>query len=318
MHYTVRQASALTGIAPDTLRAWERRYGVVTPLRTESRYRLYDDEDLERLRMMARLVRSGTPASLAAKQVEDALAPRLPREPRGPAPEESAPVGTDPVVPPVEPAVDALALAARTLDRAGLETAVDQAFATRSFELACEQWLLPALREVGAAWADGRIDVAGEHLVSTVVQGRLARAFDAAGTALDAPVVLVGLPPRSLHELGALSFATCLRRLGADVHWLGADLPVESWSHAVARLSPAAAVVSVPTAADVTTALAVVDRLRLEDQALLLFVGGSGAPDRAGASLLPRSPAQAAREVTVRVRGGRGGRAGTGRDDGPT
>ena len=66
-----------SGIPAATLRAWERRYGVVTPLRTESRYRLYDDEDLERLRMMARLVRSGTPASLAAKQVEDALAPRL-------------------------------------------------------------------------------------------------------------------------------------------------------------------------------------------------------------------------------------------------
>ena len=54
--YTVKQVSALTGIAPDRLRAWERRYGVVRPTRTEGGYRLYDDDDLARLRLMMRLV----------------------------------------------------------------------------------------------------------------------------------------------------------------------------------------------------------------------------------------------------------------------
>src|SRR5690606_25152620 len=67
--YTVKQVSALTGIAPDRLRAWERRYGVVHPTRTDAGYRLYDDADLARLRLMMRLVEAGTPASLAAQQV---------------------------------------------------------------------------------------------------------------------------------------------------------------------------------------------------------------------------------------------------------
>ena len=67
MHYPVKQVSALTGVAADTLRAWERRYGVVTPARTESGYRLYDDQDVARLRLMARLVSDGAPASLAAE-----------------------------------------------------------------------------------------------------------------------------------------------------------------------------------------------------------------------------------------------------------
>ncbi|WP_431473420.1 MerR family transcriptional regulator [Ornithinimicrobium sp. W1665] len=48
VRYTVKQVSGLTGVATDRLRAWERRYGVVEPGRSESRYRLYDDEDVAR------------------------------------------------------------------------------------------------------------------------------------------------------------------------------------------------------------------------------------------------------------------------------
>ena len=72
MPYTVKQVSVLTGIGPDRLRAWERRYGVVSPTRSESGYRLYDDADLARLRMMVQLVETGAPASLAADQVRAA------------------------------------------------------------------------------------------------------------------------------------------------------------------------------------------------------------------------------------------------------
>lgn len=304
MHYTVRQVSALTGIAPDTLRAWERRYGVVTPARTDAGYRIYDDHDVERLQLMARLVAEGAPASLAAQQVQATQA-------------GGRPVGREleagSALPPVtgssthstlvdDLARDALVVAARNLDREEIDTVLDRAFSTGSFEAVAEQWLLPAVAEVGTAWADGRIDVAGEHLVSGVVRGRLGRAFDAAGTALGGPVVLVGLPPGSLHELGSLTFAICLRRLGADVRWLGADLPLASWSHAVGQLAPAAAVITVPISIDVPPASAVVTRLRGEHPALPVFVGGGGAPGTGDALQLPASVPQAAREVMVHLR----------------
>lgn len=305
MHYTVKQVSALTGIAPDTLRAWERRYGVVTPARTESRYRIYDDHDVERLQLMARLVAEGSPASLAAQQVEVSLAGGRPTDGAsevGPAlpTVTGPPSATSPLV--VDLALDALVVAARNLDREEADAVLDRAFSTGSFEAVAEQWLLPALAEVGVAWADGRIDVAGEHLVSGAVRGRLGRAFDAAGSALGGPVVLVGLPPGSLHELGSLTFATCLRRFGADVRWLGADLPVASWSHAVGRLAPAAAVITVPTSIDVPPASAVVTRLRGEHPGLPIFVGGGGAPDTGDALQLPAPVSQAAREVVLHLR----------------
>ena len=67
--YTVKQVASLTGVPATTLRAWERRYGVVSPARTESRYRHYTDDEVARLRRMADLIADGTPASLAASQV---------------------------------------------------------------------------------------------------------------------------------------------------------------------------------------------------------------------------------------------------------
>lgn len=271
MPYTVKQVSALTGIAPDRLRAWERRYGVVTPGRTQARYRLYDDTDLERLRMMMRLVEAGTPASLAAQQVQGTFAPPSGTDGEPPQAAPSPPDTT------AAPPLDALVSSARSLSRGEVDQVLDRAFAAGSFESVVEHWLLPALRAVGDAWEDGRVDVAGEHFVTGVVRSRLGRAFDAAGIALGGPVVLVGLPPGALHELGALSFATCLRRLGGDVRWLGGDLPVESWAHAADHLRPRAAVLSVPTDRDAPAAVEVWRRLGELDARLPVLVGGAGA-----------------------------------------
>lgn len=300
MPYTVKQVSALTGIAPDRLRAWERRYGVVRPTRTEGGYRLYDDDDLARLRLMMRLVDAGTPASLAAAQVEGTAAPtsangtphRHPAPPPGPTPE-------------------ALVQVARTLDRARAEELLDQAFATGSFESVVELWLLPSLSALGSAWADGTVDVAGEHFVSAAVRRRLGRAFDASGSALGGPVVLAGLPPGALHELGALSFATVLRRLGADVRWLGVDLPADSWAHAAGQLRPAGAVLSVPLEADAGPAAQVVARLSQDAPGVRIYLGGTGSaaaaallgPDPVGqVTVLPPGLVEAARSVASELR----------------
>lgn len=295
MPYTVKQVSALTGIAPDRLRAWERRYGVVHPTRTDAGYRLYDDADLARLRLMMRLVEGGTPASLAAQQVNGT--PGSAAEPDRPA---AAPT----------PAPEALVRVAQSLDRAEAEQLLDQAFAAGSFESVVEHWLLPALAEVGSAWQDGLVDVAGEHFVSAAVRRRLGRAFDASGTALGGPVVLAGLPPGALHELGSLSFATVLRRLGADVRWLGVDLPADSWAHAAGRLRPAGAAVSVPLVEDAPAAASVVRRLTQDFPKLRVYVGGLGAaavPELVrdagpAVTLLPATVVEAARTIALDLR----------------
>lgn len=300
MRYSVKQASALTGITPDRLRAWERRYGIVKPSRTESRYRRYDDADLARLRLMVLLVEAGTPASLAAEEVRAAYAD---------LPVNGHRTGQSVTTPGITGlAVGALIEPAMSLDPSELEQLLDRAFASDSFELVAERWLLPALNALGQAWHDGRVDVAGEHFVSSAVRRRLSRAFDAAASARNGPEVIVGLPPGALHELGALTFATCLRRLGVDVRWMGSDLPVESWAHAVTRVGPGAVVISAPTKADLPAATEVAHRL--SDSGVHLFLGGRGAAamsdeQAAGMSVtrLPFSVVESAQLTASRVTG---------------
>lgn len=282
--YTVKQVAALTGVPPATLRAWERRYAVVEPERTSSQYRLYGEDDVARLTRMARLVAAGAPASLAAQEVAGSA-----------------------VEPPAEPATTArperpdasqLIAAAESFDPALLDRVLDEAFALGTFEHVIDGWLMPALGELGMAWSEGRIDEAGEHFVSGAVHRRLAQSFEAAGARVGAPVVVVGLPPGSLHQLGVLSFATALRRSSVDVRYIGADVPVAGWRRTVTQLRPAAAVVGVPMPSDAPSG---VEAVRALDGTTRVLVGGSGAADVAeatGAELLPGSLVEAARALS--------------------
>jgi methylmalonyl-CoA mutase cobalamin-binding subunit len=118
--------------------------------------------------------------------------------------------------------------------------------------------------------------------------------------------VLVGLPPDSRHDLGALAFAVALRRLGVDVLYLGADVPVASWVDAVSQGSAAAAVIGVVTSRDVASAADVVARIHEARPDLILAVGGSSAGGFAAATdvvVLPARVVEAARVMHARIAG---------------
>src|SRR5919206_4378549 len=180
--FTIKQAAERVGVEASTLRAWEHRYGVVTPRRSSGGYRVYDEDDVARLRSMADLIRTGWSAAQAAESVKGSVAPT------------SQALG--------DPAV--LVRCGAEFDAALLTRALDQAFARGSFETVVSQWLLPGLRDLGAGWADGSVTIAGEHFVTAAVQRRLAIAYEAAGNPVAGPLVLIGLPPDARHELGVL------------------------------------------------------------------------------------------------------------------
>lgn len=270
---TIKRAAALTGLSEATLRAWERRYAVVSPHRTEAGYRLYDEQQLQVLRAMADLVSDGwspreaaaelTAAAPASSRGGDAAAETTAAPPR----EEEQP-GRDAA------STDELVAAGAAMDEARLASVLDEGFSRGSFEAVARAWLFPALRALGTAWQAGEVTVAGEHLVAGALQRRLAGAFDAAGRRAGAPRVVVGLPPGSRHELGALAFATAARRAGLDASYLGPDLPEPDWVRAVSSQAARAAVLAVPRADDVAAARAVARRLHREAPGVLVAVGG--------------------------------------------
>lgn len=277
--YTIKEASARSGVGIPLLRAWERRYGVVVPTRTPSGYRLYDDAAIQRLSAMRQLIAAGWSAQQAAERVGTASeleVAGLTAGPQAAGPGTGAStVATDPST--ADDLVGRLVTASRVIDANGLEAALDEAFSSGRFEVVTDSIVMPALRAIGDGWERGDISVAGEHAASHAVLRRLAMAYEAAGDVAGERPILVGLGSGGRHELGALAFATAARRAGLPVLYLGPDLPPESWTSAAAARDAVAAVIGIPTRADVPRARSVIDALRAARHALLLAVGGDEA-----------------------------------------
>ncbi len=285
--YTVKQAAQMTGVAPSTVRAWEQRYGVIAPERSASGYRLYDEQAIRRLRLMAGLIDAGWSAAQAAERVKTSGDAATPTDSDG----ERA-----------YPSTDLVVQAAERMDGALLTAVLDDAFAVAGFEHTVTAWLLPTMVAIGQAWEGGQLSIAGEHFVSAALQRRISAAYEASGVASVPPRVLVGLPMRCRHELGALMFATLLRRRHVPTRYLGEDLPPDEWSSCVRTLSPTAVVVVCPTAADVPAAIETAALLREEHPDLLVFSGGRCQDEVTGATPLGHDVVGAATALADQVR----------------
>ncbi|MDQ2689932.1 MAG: MerR family transcriptional regulator, partial [Chloroflexota bacterium] len=148
--YTIRQAADRAGITSELLRAWERRYGIVTPRRTPAGYRLYDDAAIARIRAMRSMVDDGWTPSAAASHLRELSDDQLPAPPlaAGPAP-DTAP----------EDLARRFVDAAARMDGAGVQAFLDEIGARGSFETVADRYLFPALRALGRAWSDGTVSV---------------------------------------------------------------------------------------------------------------------------------------------------------------
>ncbi len=266
--YTIKRAAELTGVSVATLRAWERRYAIVSPKRTESGYRLYDARAIDTLTLMNSLVLQGWSPRQAAAETE--------RRRKG-QDGEGGGLMPGPVADHLRSRPESADLieAGARLDVLRVTEILDERFSLGSFESVIDGWLLPALTDLGRAWEEGRVHVAGEHLVAYAVQRRLAAAYEAAGHRSDGPRVIVGLPAGARHELGLLAFATAARRVGLTTAYVGADLPTADWAAAAAAHRAVCAVLSVPREADLPGLRAVLAALRVAHPSLTVAVGGA-------------------------------------------
>lgn len=287
--YNIKQAAAKAGVSVPVLRAWERRYGIVSPPRTASGYRRFDDEAVARIRTMRELVQEGwSPSAAAAAILSGEVAIRGDTaEPAGAAPRaEASELGAASGTVTSTEVADRLVRGARDLDAAALELVLDDLFSRGSFERVAADLLFPSLRRLGDAWASGEVSVAGEHLASGAVQRRLGLALDGAGIPIGrGPRIVVGLPPGARHELGALAFAVAARRAGLSVAYVGPDLPVADWVTAAAGAD--AAVIGVVTSRERRAAMDVARQLRAAHPDLVVAFGGAAAPETPGVLRLP-------------------------------
>ena len=218
-----------THVSPDVLRAWERRYGLLDPQRSDGGYRLYSGVDEERVHAMVRHLAAGVPAGEAARLVLESAEPGN--------------AGTSWL-----PDLAAeLRAALDDFDEARAPAALDLVVTRLSFDAAARDVLLPYLRDLGERWERGEVSVAQEHFASIVLRGRLlalARGWDRGA----GPRALLACAPGERHDLGLIVFGLALRQHGWRITYLGPDTPVDTLHDASRELMPVVVVVTALTA----------------------------------------------------------------------
>lgn len=250
--HPIRVVATRTGLTPTVLRAWERRYGVVEPQRSDGGQRLYSDAQIDRLL----LLKSVTDAGRAISQVADLDDGEL----RALADEDRAASRrvAEPVVPKGSPdrlraSLDVALQAVDEMDAAALEAELRRGVVSFGAESFMDGLVAPLLRAIGERWSRGELRPAQEHVATAVVERVLSWMLEPARPAPGAgPVLVVGTLAGEEHALGALLAAAAAALEGWRVTFLGRDLPAQEIAMAAERLGARAVGVSVvnPLAAD--------------------------------------------------------------------
>lgn len=282
------------GVSETLLRAWEVRYGLLSPTRSDSGYRLYGPEDERRARAMQDARRRGVPAGQAAAEVLAAERSDH-RLPGAPGPRYPTSGALD-----VTGTLEELRAAMVAYDVSSMHAALDRVLAEVSAETAIKDVLLPFLAGVGDGWAEGELDVADEHFASDLVRARLAALSIAPGSR-SGPLALLACPPTEQHDIALKAFEVVLLRAGWRTRFLGPRTPVASLEAAVAVVAPDLLVLAgtAPGAFDVTEADQEAVR-RLAGATRVVIAGAvadGAAAQRWGAEVLAGDPVTAARSL---------------------
>ncbi len=268
MTYRIKRVAHLTGINPATLRAWERRYQLLTPRRSAAGYRLYSDEDISILSRIKRLIDEGLSIGEALERVRSS----------------SIPLGEHADAPLVREVRDEILAALLTMDRPRAQASWDRLESLPSLRRV-DEVLMPVLREVGERWADGQIGIADEHYATAFAREKLAATFQEldAGSVGGPLAVCAGLPHEE-HELGLMAAALHLLDAGWRVIYLGVNVPLDEFGRVAAERRPTMMCTSVmrPTESEEFQRLLAELRAAIPE-GVEVVVGGSGIPEVFGA-----------------------------------
>ena len=210
--YTIKTVVQQTGITPATLRAWERRYGVLSPGRSEGGYRLYSERDIATLHWLKGQVEAGVAISRAVALLDHHH--QAGEEPElASLPPLTEPLATEPsttVRSTVAIVADLLAalLAFHEMDA---ERILGEAFALYPVEVVAEDIIAAVLVEVGERWHTEQATIVQEHFATAFLRRRLTALFNAYDLAAAGPLAVVGAAPGEWHDIGILLVALTLR-----------------------------------------------------------------------------------------------------------
>lgn len=260
--YSIKAVAHMAGITEPTLRAWEKRYEILAPQRTESGHRRYTKRDIYRVIWLKQRLAEGMSISQAAvllqNQPDAALLEMARSEKPGwnqsqrvarPNGEYNLPdfqliTGRAGRVRSPQALMSQLLEAFINYDEATANNLLTEAISVYPPEVVCVEIMQNVLVEVGERWARNEITVANEHFAAALCRARITAMLEGLPLPQRGPLVLTACAPDEYHELGILITTYCLRRHGWRVIYLGQNIPAQDLAKDLMRLKPALVVLS--------------------------------------------------------------------------
>jgi DNA-binding transcriptional MerR regulator len=282
----IGELSRRSGLSADVIRAWERRYDVLHPVRTDGGFRLYSVDDISRLRLMQHYRARGISTAEAAGLVHRV---------------QTAAIDQNPGVPPadVRKALRVLRGSLESFDEAPADRTLERLLGVFAPGAVLRDVVLAYLRELGERWACGEATIAQEHFASSFLEGwmlTMARGWSRSGQRR----AVLACVPSERHTLGLIAFGLLLRDLGWRITYLGADPPARAVDHAARSVGADVVVLAaaLPQTLDETA-----DQLEDLVEKHAVAIGGGGAAGSAAPWLasrtLPADPILAAHALTA-------------------
>ena len=273
----IKTVAIQTGLTQFTIRAWEKRYSVVVPLRTETNRRLYSDADITRLTLLRLATKAGHSIGRIANLPTEALLERIGVE----GPIVQSPVIAKEIISQETPLrfyIAACIAAVKQFEAQALESTLFAASAAFSQPVFLEKLIAPLMQEIGERWKAGTLRIAHEHLATAVVRTLLGNIYQGFDRAVTMPHLVLATPRGQLHEIGALIAGITAAAQGWQVTYLGTNLPAEEIVGCAVQKSAKAVGLSIIYPIDDPDLANELRKLRrgLQEH-VAVFVGGAGA-----------------------------------------
>lgn len=257
--YNISTVANMLGVNAVTLRAWERRYQLINPKRTEAGHRLYSNEDIETIKVILQLLDEG----IAISRVKQALAIASNLE------QQDQQVSSH-----WDDYIERMLNGVNDFDEAVLDEVYNEAMSLYPVDVVTKQLILPLMYKLGVRWQKLSTGVAEEHFTTVFLRNKLGARFHHRNLQNTGPRIIAACLPGENHEFGILLFALAAHARGYRIILLGADMPVKQIIEVVRRTNSKGVVLSGSVELDIQQLQE--DLIQLtEDTNVPVWVGGS-------------------------------------------
>lgn len=216
--YSIKDLERYSGVKAHTIRIWEQRYTLLTPKRTDTNIRYYDEDQLKYLLNVTLLLDNGFKISQVCSFTLDEFNEQLREIIDGSQ--------TSKKDQQLNGAVNELVISMLDLDERRFDKIINASLLSKSFEEVLRDVIYPFLKRIGVMWRIGEVSTAQEHFIYQLIRQKIIVAIDGVELpARDAEKYLLFLPKSEFHDLLILLFTYILKNKGKQCIYLGVDIP---------------------------------------------------------------------------------------------